>query len=84
VVAGRQVSAAYVLAQLAGGDGFLAAFFAGLAVNVFDVTLCDCFLDYGEVTAEMAMLLTFLLCRGSALQPCGTRTDPLATSVRIR
>ena len=55
------VLAAYAVAQLVGGDGFLAAFFAGLAVNIFDVTLCDCFLDYGAVTAEMAMLLTFLL-----------------------
>jgi NhaP-type Na+/H+ or K+/H+ antiporter len=55
------VLAAYAVAQLVGGDGFLAAFFAGLAVNIFDVTLCDCFLDFGAVTAEMAMLLTFLL-----------------------
>src|SRR5919201_83942 len=55
------VLAAYAVAQLVGGDGFLAAFFAGLAVNIFDVALCDCFLDFGAVTAEMAMLLTFLL-----------------------
>lgn len=55
------VLAAYAVAQLVGGDGFLAAFFAGLAVNIFDVTLCDCFLDFGTVAAEMAMLLTFLL-----------------------
>ncbi len=55
------VLAVYVTAQAAGGDGFLAAFFAGLAVNIFDVTLCDCFMDYGEVTAEMAMLLAFIL-----------------------
>ncbi|HLV98193.1 MAG TPA: cation:proton antiporter [Ktedonobacterales bacterium] len=55
------VLASYVGAQAVGGDGFLAAFFAGVAVNVFDVTLCDCFMDYGEVTAEMAMLLAFIL-----------------------
>ena len=55
------VLASYVAAQAVGGDGFLAAFFAGLAVNVFSVTLCDCFMVYGEVTAEMAMLLTFIL-----------------------
>jgi NhaP-type Na+/H+ or K+/H+ antiporter len=55
------VLASYVAAQAVGGDGFLAAFFAGLAVNVFDVTLCDCFMEYGEVTAEMAMLLAFIL-----------------------
>jgi NhaP-type Na+/H+ or K+/H+ antiporter len=55
------VLAAYDAAQAMGGDGFLAAFFAGLAVAIFDVTLCDCFMDYGEVTAEMAMLLAFIL-----------------------
>ncbi len=55
------VLAAYTAAQAAGGDGFLAAFFAGLAVAIFDVSLCDCFLEYGEVTAEMLMLLAFLL-----------------------
>jgi NhaP-type Na+/H+ or K+/H+ antiporter len=52
---------AFISAQALGGDGFLAAFFAGLAVALFDVSLCDCFLEYGEVTAEMTMLLAFLL-----------------------
>jgi NhaP-type Na+/H+ or K+/H+ antiporter len=55
------VLASYSIAQVIGGDGFLSAFFAGLAVALFDVTLCDCFLEYGEVTAEMAMLLAFIL-----------------------
>ena len=55
------VLASYVAAQAVGGDGFLAAFFAGVAVSVFDVTLCDCFMNYGEVSAEMAMLLAFIL-----------------------
>lgn len=62
------VLAAYSIAQALGGDGFLAAFFAGLAVALFDVTLCDCFMDYGEVTAEMAMLLAFILF-GAVLGP---------------
>lgn len=52
---------AYVAGTAVGGDGFLAAFFAGLAVAVLNTELCDCFLDYGEVTAEIAMLLAFLL-----------------------
>lgn len=55
------VLASYSAAQAVGGDGFLAAFFAGLAVALFEVTLCDCFMEYGEVTAEMAMLLAFVL-----------------------
>ena len=55
------VLGAYAAATAAGGDGFLAAFFAGLAVVVLNTSLCDCFLDYGETTAEMAMLLAFIL-----------------------
>ena len=44
-----------------GGDGFLGAFFAGLAVVMLNQKLCRCFLDYGEVTSEMMMLLAFVL-----------------------
>ena len=55
------VLASYASGQAVGGDGFIAAFFAGLAVAIFDVTLCDCFMEYGEVTAEMVMLLAFIL-----------------------
>ena len=55
------VLAAFALATVAGGDGFLAAFAAGLAVPVLNHRLCDCFLDYGEVTSEMAMLVAFVL-----------------------
>ncbi len=55
------VLAAYTAATVAGGDGFLGAFAAGLAVVVLNQTLCDCFLEYGEVTAEMAMLVTFVM-----------------------
>ena len=55
------VLAAFAAGQMIDGDGFLAAFFAGLAVTLFNVSLCDCFLEYGEVTAEMMMLLAFVL-----------------------
>jgi NhaP-type Na+/H+ or K+/H+ antiporter len=55
------VLASYAAGQAVQGDGFLAAFFGGLAVTLFNVSLCDCFLDYGEVTAEMTMLLAFVL-----------------------
>jgi NhaP-type Na+/H+ or K+/H+ antiporter len=53
--------AAYAAATAAGGDGFLSAFAAGLAVTLLNQSLCDCFLEYGEVTSEMAMLLAFIL-----------------------
>ncbi|HEX5498523.1 MAG TPA: cation:proton antiporter [Thermomicrobiales bacterium] len=52
---------AFAAAQLLGGSGFLAAFAAGLTISFIDVELCDCFLEYGETTAEVAMLLTFVL-----------------------
>lgn len=55
------VLAAYAAATVAGGDGFLGAFAAGMAVVLLNQTLCDCFLDYGEITSEMAMLLAFVL-----------------------
>jgi NhaP-type Na+/H+ or K+/H+ antiporter len=55
------VLAAYAAGQLVNGDGFLASFFAGLAVTLFNVTICECFLEYGEVTSEMAMLFAFML-----------------------
>jgi sodium/hydrogen antiporter len=53
--------AAYSAAEAVHGSGFLAAFSAGLVIAVVDVELCDCFLEYGETTAEMALLFTFVL-----------------------
>ena len=51
---------AFAAAEAVGGSGFLAAFAAGLVIAALDVELCDCFLDYGEATAEMFLLLTFV------------------------
>jgi NhaP-type Na+/H+ or K+/H+ antiporter len=53
--------AAYFTGTSLGSSGFLAVFAAGLGTALFDDDLCDCFLEYGETTAEMAMLLAFLL-----------------------
>lgn len=50
----------FALAESVGGSGFLAAFAAGIMVSSQDVELCDCFLEYGEATAEMLLLLTFV------------------------
>jgi NhaP-type Na+/H+ or K+/H+ antiporter len=52
---------AFAAAEAAHGSGFLAAFAAGLMISALDVELCDCFLEYGETTAEMALLFTFVL-----------------------
>jgi NhaP-type Na+/H+ or K+/H+ antiporter len=53
--------AAFAVAEAVHGSGFLAAFAAGLTIAALDVELCDCFLEYGETTAEMALLFTFVL-----------------------
>jgi sodium/hydrogen antiporter len=50
----------FAAAEAVGGSGFVAAFAAGLLVASRDVELCDCFLEYGEATAEMLLLLTFV------------------------
>jgi NhaP-type Na+/H+ or K+/H+ antiporter len=55
------VLVSYVAGVQVGGDGFLAAFAAGLTVTALEFELCDCFLDYGDVTAEMMMFLAFVL-----------------------
>jgi sodium/hydrogen antiporter len=55
------VLAAFFAGDGVGGDGFLAAFAAGIAVTVFNFELCDCFLEFGEVASEMLMLLAFVL-----------------------
>jgi NhaP-type Na+/H+ or K+/H+ antiporter len=55
------VFAAYTAAVAAGGDGFLASFAAGAAIAALDLELCDCFLEFGDATAEMIMLFAFTL-----------------------
>jgi NhaP-type Na+/H+ or K+/H+ antiporter len=53
--------AAYAAAEAVHGSGFLAAFAAGLTIAALDAELCDCFLEYGQTTAEMTLLFTFVL-----------------------
>jgi NhaP-type Na+/H+ or K+/H+ antiporter len=52
---------AYAAAEAVHGSGFLAAFCAGITIAALDVELCDCFLEYGQTTAEMTLLFTFIL-----------------------
>jgi NhaP-type Na+/H+ or K+/H+ antiporter len=53
--------AAYAAAEAVHGSGYLAAFCAGMTIVALDVELCDCFLEYGQTTAEMTLLFTFIL-----------------------
>jgi sodium/hydrogen antiporter len=59
--------AAYAAAESLHGSGFLAAFAAGVTIAALDVELCDCFIEYGQTTAEMALLFTFVLLGGSLI-----------------
>jgi NhaP-type Na+/H+ or K+/H+ antiporter len=70
--------AAYAAAESVHGSGFLAAFAAGLTIAAFDVELCECFREYGETTAELALLLTFVLL-GSSLIWTGVGSATLAS-----
>jgi len=51
---------AFAVAEALHGSGFMAAFVAGLTVAALNVELCDCFHDYGEASAEMLLLLSFV------------------------
>jgi NhaP-type Na+/H+ or K+/H+ antiporter len=53
--------AAFAAAEAVHGSGFLAAFAAGMTIAALDVELCDCFIEYGGVTAELLLLFTFVL-----------------------
>ena len=52
---------AFAAAEAVHGSGFLAAFAAGMTIAALDVELCDCFIEYGGVTAEMLLLFTFVI-----------------------
>ena len=75
------VLAAYTAATAAGGDGFLSAFAAGMAVVLLNQRLCDCFLEYGETTSEAAMLLAFILFGAVLSGIIGNVSIPLALAL---
>ncbi len=75
------VFAAYVGGVAVHGDGFLAAFAAGAAIALLDLELCDCFLEYGDATAEMIMLFAFILF-GAALSTL-IGTVPIAAALGL-
>jgi NhaP-type Na+/H+ or K+/H+ antiporter len=58
---------AFATAESVQSSGFIAAFAAGLTIVALDVELCDCFHEYGETTAEMLLMMTFVLLGGSLI-----------------
>ncbi|MEZ0324580.1 MAG: cation:proton antiporter [Fimbriimonas sp.] len=74
--------AAFAAAESLHGSGFLAAFAAGLTIAALDVELCDCFREYGETTAEMLLLFTFVLL-GTSLMWMGLRNVSLTLALFV-
>jgi NhaP-type Na+/H+ or K+/H+ antiporter len=66
---------AYAAADALGASGLLAAFVAGLTIAVSNLDLCECFLEYGETTAELLMLLTFVVFGTSLVRPALAAVD---------
>jgi sodium/hydrogen antiporter len=60
---------AFAVADALGASGLLAAFAAGLTIALTDLDLCECFLEYGETTAELLMLVAFVLFGSSLVWP---------------
>jgi len=60
--------AAFALAELAGGNGFISAFCAGLTLGNSARSICACLYDFGEAEGQLLVLLTFLIF-GSMLVP---------------
>lgn len=75
------VLCAFAVGETAGEDGFLAAFAAGAAVSLSNRRMCDCFLDFGEVIAELLMLISFVLFGAVLSTELGSA--PLAGSIAL-
>ncbi len=52
---------AFALAELVGGNGFIAAFCAGLALGNGFRAICSCLYEFGEAEGQLLILLTFTI-----------------------
>ena len=52
---------AYAVAELVGGNGFIAAFVGGLTLGNTRRTLCECLHEFGEAEGQLLTLLVFFL-----------------------
>lgn len=59
---------AFSWAELVGGNGFIAAFTAGLTLGNTARTACECLWEFGEAEGNLATLLVFMIF-GAALVP---------------
>lgn len=75
---------AYAAGEALHGSGFLAAFAAGAVISALDPELCDCFIEYGETTAEMLLMFMFVLLGGSLIwSGFPLRTWPIVAFVAL-
>lgn len=52
---------AMTLAELIGGNGFIAAFTAGIAMGNFTDEICDSLYEFGEAEGQLLTMLTFIV-----------------------
>lgn len=60
---------AFALAEVVGGNGFIAAFCAGLTVGNTAKTVCHCLYEFAEAEGQFLSLLTFMVFGGVMLLP---------------
>ncbi len=52
---------AFGLAEMIGGNGFIAAFIAGLTLGNLKAELCDCLIEFAEAQGQLLTLCVFLI-----------------------
>ena len=60
---------AFALAELVGGNGFIAAFTAGLTIGNTSRQVCGCLYEFAEAEGQLLALLTFMIFGGVMVWP---------------
>ena len=60
---------AFALAELVGGNGFIAAFTAGLTIGNTSRQVCGCLYEFAEAEGQLLALLTFMVFGGMMVWP---------------
>jgi NhaP-type Na+/H+ or K+/H+ antiporter len=66
---------AFAGATLLGGNGFIAAFVAGLALGNTARTVCSCLYEFGEAEGQLLTLLVFLIFGGAMVPEALAHAD---------
>lgn len=68
---------AFALAELVGGNGFVAAFAAGLTIGNATRGICNCLYEFAEAEGMLLMLLTFMFYGAVMVAPALNSFDPM-------